>query len=126
MQAAAAYFQTLREQQGLSRARLALQLDITEMSLYRIEEQGQEPKAELLMKLVRALGANIDHVYNLFADDATPADGRRLALQWLLHEPSEEERRRAALLAVAESLINDPQKLDRLLGYADRLREEGP
>ena len=109
----------------MSRARLAAQLGVSEMSLYRIEEQNQEPKAELLMAIVHVLKGNADHVYHLLTkDDATAAEARQLALSWLHQEPSETERRRQALLDVVESLMNDPQKLDRLLGYADRLREE--
>lgn len=79
MEAAAAYFQARRKRLGWSRARLATELGITEMSVYRIEAQGQRPEPELLARLVRALRARWDFVERLLLDEATAVEAEQLA-----------------------------------------------
>jgi transcriptional regulator with XRE-family HTH domain len=79
MVAASAYLQTLREGRKVSRAKLAAQLGVSEMSIWRIEEEGQEPKAEFFMALVKALGGDPNHLLRLLTEDATQEEGERLA-----------------------------------------------
>lgn len=80
MKALAAYFETLRGLQ--SRAALASAMGVSEMSIIRIETRGQEPKAEMLNALVRALHARWEDVEALLSNPrATIDEGRRLAQQ---------------------------------------------
>lgn len=55
MKALGAYFEVLRGDRG--RAALAADVGISEMSIWRIEDGSQEPRAELLNALVRTLRA---------------------------------------------------------------------
>ncbi|NJL57267.1 helix-turn-helix transcriptional regulator [bacterium] len=80
--AAAAYLQHLREQRGMSRAAVARVIGATEMTIYRIETEAQEPKAELLMQLVDAIGGDIYDVYELLLlKGMQREDGIRRAMQ---------------------------------------------
>lgn len=61
-----AYFWTLRG--ARSRADLAAEMGVSEMSILRIETQGQKPKSDMLKKLVAALHArweDIDYLADL-------------------------------------------------------------
>lgn len=80
MKAAGAYLRALRERRGYSRAALASMVDTTETSLYRIEEQGQEPRAGLLAALLHALdGSWIDFRGLILTESATEQDGEAAA-----------------------------------------------
>src|SRR5512145_307823 len=95
MEAAASYLRKIRESRKISRGRLAAQLDVSEMSIWRIEEEGQEPRAVLFMSLVRTLGASWDDLMALIADaKASREDGRNRAEQFLSAERKAEELRR--------------------------------
>lgn len=62
MEAAANLFQARREHLKWSRAKLAGMLGVSEMSVFRIEKQGQRPEPELLARLVRVLSLRWDDV----------------------------------------------------------------
>lgn len=80
MLALGAYFAALRGTK--SRAALAADIGVSEMSILRIEEKGQEPKAETLNALVRALQARWEDVEALLSDPQAMADrGKELARQ---------------------------------------------
>ena len=129
-----AYFWTLRG--AKSRADLALELGISEMSILRIETQGQKPKPETLKKLVAGLRArweDIDYLADLSASQVE--EGRKLANQVRDQIQGSQagqtaSDRRAALQNLANELESDPQKLDQLIDYGrylrslDRQREE--
>lgn len=118
MMALGAYFAELRG--PISRATLAADMGISEMSILRIEEKGQEPKAEMLNALVRALHARWEDVEALLSNPhATPDEGRVLARQRM------EERARiivdqvadedvATALRFVRSLRKNPQALQEL------------
>lgn len=68
------YLTTLRAAKGLSRARLADMVGTTEMSILRIEKQGQEPGGPLLVRLIEVLNGSWDVVTRLVkADDSEDA-----------------------------------------------------
>lgn len=79
MEAAAAYFQARRKRLGWSRAKLATELGVSEMSVYRIEEKGQRPEPELLARLVRALKARWEDVERLLLDEVAFDQAESLA-----------------------------------------------
>ncbi len=87
MEAAASYLRTIREARRLSRARVAAIMDVSEMSIWRIEEDRQEPRAERLASFVSAIQGDIRDVYDLLVDrHATPDDGRHRAEELLRRE----------------------------------------
>jgi transcriptional regulator with XRE-family HTH domain len=73
----ATYLMELRTQRRLSRARLAELVGSTEMSILRIEKQGQEPSGPLLVRMVRALGASWDVVTRLIELPDSASDAER-------------------------------------------------
>lgn len=75
----AGYLMTLRQSKRLSRAKLAERVGTTEMSILRIETQGQEPSGSLLVRLIDALGGSWDIVTRLIADDQEDALERVLS-----------------------------------------------
>jgi transcriptional regulator with XRE-family HTH domain len=79
MDALGAYFAELRG--PMSRDALAATIGVSSMSILRIEEKGQEPKAETLNSLVRALHARWEDVETLLSTKATPDEARALARQ---------------------------------------------
>lgn len=80
MEAVAAYLQMLREGRKMSRAKLAAAVDVSEMSIYRIEERGQQPRPELLQALIEALSARWADVEALLTNEqAGEEEGRQLA-----------------------------------------------
>ena len=62
-----AYVLHLRTARGLSRAKLAEMVGSTEMNLLRVEKQGQEPSAGLLIRLITTLSGSWDIVSSLEA-----------------------------------------------------------
>lgn len=101
MDALGAYFAELRG--PLSRDALAETIGVSSMSILRIEEKGQEPKAETLNKLVRALHARWEDVETLLSTKAAAEDGRKLARQ-RIEERAKEIADRVPKAEVAEAL----------------------
>lgn len=125
MKALGAYFEVLRGDRG--RAALAADVGISEMSIWRIEDGSQEPRAELLNALVRTLRARWSDVEKLLSDsDATAEDGRQLAisLRSRLEQADSADMRKQEINRLIDELERDPKKLDRLIGYGERLLEE--
>lgn len=60
-----AYVMHLRTARGFSRAKLAEMVGSTEMNLLRVEKQGQEPSAGLLIRLITTLNGSWDIVTRL-------------------------------------------------------------
>lgn len=80
MIAAGAYLRTLREGRRLSRADVASQAGTNEMQIIRIEKGEIDTRSSLLMKLVRAVQGNPEHIAQLLTtDEATVEDGQILA-----------------------------------------------
>lgn len=125
MKALGAYFEALRGDRG--RAALAADVGTSEMSIWRIEDGTQEPRAELLSALVRTLKAQWSDVERLLSDSgATAEDGKRLAegLRARLGQADSANARKQEIARLVEELERDPKKLDRLIGYGARLLEE--
>lgn len=130
MEALAAYFSELRGRKSF--AAVAAEMGVSEMSVRRIEEKGQEPKAEMLNKIVRALRARWEDVEALLSDKHAKAeDGRRLA-RILLEERAREladrvpETDRPDALQIVRSLRDSPEalrELRRLLRDSDGVQQ---
>lgn len=95
----ATYLTTLRAAKGLSRARLAEMVGATEMSILRIEKQGQEPGGPLLVRLIDVLGGSWDVITRLVKVD----DGED-ALELVLSEAQ-----------AAGATPRDPEAFNRFL-----------
>ena len=106
----------LRTLRGMSRARLALLANTTEMSLLRIEKQGQEPSSGLFIRLMSTLGGSwdvaskletisdedIEAVHKIVADELAPLP---------VETPQEESRMDRLLRLLADGL--SPQEAAR-------------
>lgn len=121
MIAAGAYLRVLREAKGLSRAEMADRLGATETNLWRIEEDGQEPKAGLLLGFINEVRGSAIDFYRLLADtNAGDEVGRELAHMRLSRPETEkiEQLREAlgddALAEAAAILAADPGLVDAL------------
>ncbi len=86
MEAVAAYLTTVRRSQKMSRAKLAELAGTTEMTILRIEKQGQEPAGPLLVRIVDALKAPWDIVTRLMKDETADVED---ALEHVLNEARE-------------------------------------
>jgi DNA-binding XRE family transcriptional regulator len=87
MTSVGAYFRTLREKQGITRAWVAEQAETTETSLYRIESGKQTPGLELMLGIIHVLRGSVGDVRDLLRDeDAKEERGRKLAEQRLAAE----------------------------------------
>jgi transcriptional regulator with XRE-family HTH domain len=101
--AAAAYLQRLRELRGLSRAYVARLVGTSEMTIYRIENEAQEPKADTLMAFLDVISGDVYDIYQLIrATDAPREDGERRA----------DERAKNTLAAQEAHEIRKPQHPD--------------
>lgn len=117
MTALGAYFAELRG--PLSRDTLATSMGVSSMSILRIEEKGQEPKAEMLNNLVRALHARWEDVETLLSTKATAEEGRRLARQRIEERAKEiadrvPEADKDEALRIVRSLRASPEALKEL------------
>jgi transcriptional regulator with XRE-family HTH domain len=84
MQAVGTYLRTLREAKNLSRGDLAKQVDSNEMQILRIEKGEGDTRGSMLMKLVRLVGGNAEHIADLWSSNsATSDDGKQLAQEHL-------------------------------------------
>jgi transcriptional regulator with XRE-family HTH domain len=139
MDSVAAYLRTLRERQKISRAQIVGHTGASEQSIWRIETNDQEPKAELLVAFVDAVNGDIRHVYELLREKSSTAeDGMRLAeqrLKYLVARGNELPKGEESDVVNTSSLVKKATKLvDRLrgnevllaewVGYGNRIAEE--
>ena len=121
-----AYFWTLRG--ARSRADLAAEMGVSEMSILRIETQGQKPKTDMLKKLVAALHArweDIDYLADL-KGSSQAEEGMRLAEQVRsqLKSADTPSDRKTVIQSLIKELEDDPRKLDQLIDYGRYLRSQ--
>jgi DNA-binding XRE family transcriptional regulator len=99
MTSVGAYFRTLREKQGITRAWVAEQAETTETSLYRIESGKQTPGLELMLGIIHVLRGSVGDVR-----------GRKLAEQRLAAEYRQinDMVSNPDTAAIAHKLVHDP------------------
>lgn len=108
MTAFAAWVEARRDAMKWSRAKLAMELGISEMSVYRIERQGQQPEPELLARIISVLQGSWSAVRDLLLNDAaTDEDGRRAATEGLPPIDPDIEARIARLNPQQKELMRD-------------------
>lgn len=132
--ALAGYFEGLRDGRGMTQTQLAARLgellnrEVDVTTIWRLETGRQRPSGEMLTALLDVLCGNFDDVRRLQRDrKATEETGRRFAHEWLTNgrsTPDSYDVRRQRAIALIDELLSDPTKLDRWLGYGDRLLEE--
>lgn len=80
MEAVSALIRLRRDQLGMSRRALAIAANVTEMTIYRIEEKRQEPGVSTIARVLSALHLPWKVAERLLLDQtATAADGARAA-----------------------------------------------
>lgn len=105
MAAFATYVTVLRDRQGYTRDALAKKARISAMSIGRIEDDGQEPKAQALARLVVALKADWRDVQRFLLDQELAADeGRDAAFRRYAQIEAGLSEEELAPLTEAESL----------------------
>lgn len=119
MAAIAAYVRQLRDAQDISRSRLAELVGTSDNNIWRIEEQGQEPRGGLLLLIIQALHGSIDDAASLLRADADESEGRQRAMTRLSNRHAIDSERGTAL---AERILTDPDLRDALIRVADSLR----
>lgn len=128
MLAAGIYLRTLRDTRNLTREVVARELGVSVQQIKRWEGGGNDPAASAFVRFVEFVGGDIEEASQLLSDPDVSAEyARQLAearakLARMTPEERESTRQRAA--ALISELEQDPRKLDRWLGYGDRLREE--
>lgn len=131
--AAGAYLWELRKQRRLSRDEVAAAIraqtgeGTNSVQVMRIEK-GQPTKTEVLDAFVDFVQGDIKKVMSLLRDpESTEQMGRNAAIEWFkqgVATPDEREAKRQQAIALIDDLLSAPEKIDRLLGYGERLREE--
>jgi transcriptional regulator with XRE-family HTH domain len=132
MQAAGAYLWELRLAKGLSRIDVAAQIreqtgeGTNDTQVMRIEK-GQPTSSATFTAFAVVIGADYAKLIQLAADPhATDAMGREAARAWIDMATTQDAQseRIAAANQIIEDLLQHPRKLDQLLGFGQRLREE--
>lgn len=129
MVAAGAYLRVLREARYSSREAIAKVLQVDDSQIERIEKGKHNTRGPFLFAFIREVRANANHITQLILDDSLDEKAaQQMAADWLKQigdrEPSEQEDMRLRAIALIDELLSDPQKLDRLMGYGERLQEE--
>jgi transcriptional regulator with XRE-family HTH domain len=124
IQSAGAYIRSLREARHIGRGSLALKLGIDHTQIERIEKGQTDTRGSLLLRILHTLEGSPEQLLQLMLNpDATPADGRRLAEEWLTSGRGR-HLAREDLERVANGLAADPARFQKWLGYGERLIEE--
>lgn len=114
MPAVAALIRATRESRNIKRREFAASLGISETSVYRIEEKGQDPSPELLANIIDALGLNWEAVRSLLLNPhATEQDGIQAAQTM--------RRQLGARHQEALERLNDDE-LDALIEFLQRVQ----
>ncbi len=128
MIAAGAYLRTLRESQEVSRSTLAERLGTSETNIYRIEEEGQEPKGGLLLGFLNEVrGSGADFLRLLFDTKADEVAGRELAqtrltpAEFARHEELKQLLGNERVAELTVRLMAEPDLVDAI----DRLTGRG-
>jgi transcriptional regulator with XRE-family HTH domain len=119
MNGVAAYLRVLREDQGLSREKLAEMIGVAGNTIWRIEDGRQEPGGAILLNLIATLRGSYEDVRRLLSDnDADTKAGELLAQQYLLEAQSIATDPKTA--QIAQRLVNDPAFLAALVRAASQ------
>lgn len=79
IRAAMHYLYTLRDAAGITRAKLAALVQVTENTIWRVETGRQEPSGSLLVAIAHALHADWSDVEYLVVNNATDQDAEARA-----------------------------------------------
>lgn len=126
-----AYFRTLREKQGITRAWVAEQAGTSETSLYRIELGNQKPGLELMLGIIDALRGSVADVRALLIDDEAKEDEGRSRAETLLSgsfrakiEIAEREPDIDVLVGLAHKVATDAELRKAFSRIVDALRDQ--
>lgn len=118
------YLRVLRDARKISRNALGQKIGADHSLIERIEKGQTDTRGSLLLRILHTLEGSPEQLLQLMLNpDATPADGRRLAEEWLTSGKGR-YLAREDLDRVANSLAADPTRFQKWLGYGERLIEE--
>lgn len=127
VEAVGVYFDRLIALKGLKVKAVSEQAGVKPGYISRLISRGiKEPGASTLRAINDAVGGSWEHVGVLLQEKATTTQAKLLAEQWLHNSASPEQPLDAmhTLQGLVAELETDPRKIDQLLGYATRLRDE--
>ena len=123
LQAAGAYLRTLREWHNLTQEDIARALGASSKQVSRWENGESNPSSTMLAAFCQLVQGSANHLNTLLTNPhVTELDGKNLAGQWLSQSPQRALPDAVEVLAIA--LAGDQQRLDRWIGYGQRLLEE--
>jgi transcriptional regulator with XRE-family HTH domain len=127
------YLRDLREHSGLTQPDIADAVGVRSKQVYRWEAGQNVPGFPKLLVFAREVKASLDHVASLLLLDDDDIVSQRVArelardrweeLQAGSHASTQDEQTRH-LCEVIDRLRADPDRLNRVIGYADRLLDE--
>lgn len=116
------YIRALRKQRGWTQQALVTASGVGKNYVSKIENAGfDKPGGPNLSAIVRALGGSMEEIGRLLHNGDTED---RLLEEINSLPPEEREARRKQVEQLTDELLFDPKKLDRWIGYGERLREE--
>lgn len=125
-----AYFRTLREKQGITRAWVAEQAGTSETSLYRIESGKQKPGLELMLGIIDAVRGSVADVRALLLNsDAKEEQGRVYAERYLSSFDQtkilafREDPANHSAVSLAHKVETDPELRRAFIQIVDALRD---
>lgn len=124
------YLQLMIERRNLKALAVTAQAGVAENYVWRLAAgEIKAPSAAIIARLVRAVQGDAALIIRLLLDehDVSEEALKTYIDDWIHNahpDPLVEDARRRQARASLEDIISHPDKLDRLLGYADRLREE--
>lgn len=122
LQAAGAYLRTLRSWHKLTQDDIAKALGVSSKQVSRWENGESDPSSTMLAAFCKLVHGSAIHLNALLTNPhVTELDGKNLAGQWLARSPSEVPD---VVEVLAVALAGDQQRLDRWIGYGERLLEE--
>lgn len=127
MIAVGAYLQARRKAEGLTQEEIARRLKMTSRTVSEWETGGTLPAFEVMVRLLDIIKGQIEVVQDLYLrTNATAEQGRALAERTLteMRSAATEDARRQVLDRLIAELESDPRKIDQLIGYGARLRDE--
>ena len=76
----------LREQRGWSQVRLAMEAHVSQQSISFIERGRNEPSAEMIRALAKALGVSSSEIIDGTADESRAASRKEIRLLEIFHQ----------------------------------------
>ena len=125
------YLRTLRESQGVSQSDVGRVAGVEAKQVYRWERGENEPPASGLAAFARLVKGDFGHIAQLLLVDSDDVIDEEVALalaadrtEELRQPEADQQSRTQRTTAIIARLRAHPHRLDRWLGYGERLIDE--